>query len=413
MRKQRLWLSSLVITSCMAHAELTPVPDSVLADVTGQAYISIDKTYHPEAATANSGKNFSYTRINLGMDIKTLTNIDRLELGRYSREGDEREGMADILANNMAFGYIYDEAYYLANPSAPQPIKGYDTNGNILKYSDGEIVPFEITNPYLEFAYDETNGQIVGVRLGMGEAKGIMSGAFQTLTGNLGVNVIDKGEGLNFEHMATDYCQGDQCGVLQNGLGMINEQFRNGAQLTARAVLLNANGERDSIRAQYLGVPNGEALYLENVDSAIVTALQVMGGFGLKNTFEAVDNGVNIINQDCQVIGVASCLPLENYQSISIGQITGTDGERYLTDKAGGMFISFSGIGDDANEAGRLEWLNDINKENPTVDDFMKVTSGFFMNIPDSNAQMNLHDMVNGTDRVRTEYINMPARQLF
>ncbi len=413
MRKQRLWLSWLVVTSCVAHAELTPVPDSVLANVTGQAYISIDKTFHPDASTANSDKNFSYTRINLGMDIKTLTNIDRLELGRYSRDGDERDGMADILANNMAFGYIYDEAYYIANPSAPQPIKGYDASGDILKYRDGEIVPFEMTNPYLEFAYDENSGQIVGVRLGMGEAKGIMSGAFQTLTGNLGVNLIDRGEGLAYANVAPNYCQGDDCAVLEIGMGMVNESIANGSPLTARAVLLNANGERDSIRAQYIGVPNGEALYIEDIDSSIKTALQVMGGYGLKNPVEFVGNSAHIINQDCQVMGVASCMPLEKYQSISIGQITGTGDERYLTDKAGGMFISFSGLGNDTDEAGRLEWLSDINKENPTVDDFMKVTSGFFMNIPDSNAQINLKDMVNGTDRVRTEYINMAPRQLF
>src|SRR5690606_27749208 len=321
MRKQRLWLSSLVVTSCVAHAELTPVPDSVLADVTGQAYISIDKTYHPDAATANSGKNFSYTRINLGMDIKTLTNIDRVELGRYKREGDDRDGMADFLANNMALGYIYDQAYFERNPSAAQPIKGYNANGTPIKYRDGEIVPFEIKNPYLEFAYDENTDRIVGVRMGLGEAMGVLSGAVQTFTGNLEVDIVDSGSSLTRDFVDPNYCGGGlTCGrTFYNLLADLSSLLVASSPITAKAVLIDANGQRDSIRAEFIGVPNGEPFNINNVNAITKPVLQLMDTLNIiGNEIEWTGNNAHIINKDCHILGISSCFDLEQYQSFTI-----------------------------------------------------------------------------------------------
>ncbi len=413
------WTSVLVL-ACLqaqfANAELVPVDDADLAQITGQAYISIDKTYHPEASAPNSDKNFSYTRINLGMDIKTLTNIDRVELGRYKREGDDREGMADFLANNMALGYIYDQAYFERNPSAAQPIKGYNANGTPIKYRDGEIVPFEIKNPYLEFAYDENTDRIVGVRMGLGEAMGVLSGAVQTFTGNLEVDIVDTGSSLTSDFVDKNYCGGGlTCGTtFYRLLANLSSLLVASSPITAKAVLINANGQRDSIRAEYIGVPNGEPFNINNVNAITKPVLQLMDTLNIiGNDIEWTGNNAHIINKDCHILGISSCFDLEQYQSFTIGTITQKDGGRYLTNPTGGTFLSFSTIGDDSTEAGRLEWLNDINKENPTVDDFMKVTSGFYLNIPEGNVQVNLGEAILGTNRVRTEYINLPGRNLF
>lgn len=73
--------------------------------MTGQAFVSIDRQYHPDPA-----ENTSYTCINMGMDIEVQTNIDVLEVGRYKRAG-EKSGSADLLIENFALGYINNQAF--------------------------------------------------------------------------------------------------------------------------------------------------------------------------------------------------------------------------------------------------------------------------------------------------------------
>ena len=67
-----------------AFADLQPISDSDMSEVTGQAFISVDRQYQPDETD-----NTSYTRVNLGMDIDIQTNVDVLELGRYERDGEK------------------------------------------------------------------------------------------------------------------------------------------------------------------------------------------------------------------------------------------------------------------------------------------------------------------------------------
>ena len=99
-KKLHTVLASALILPSAAIAGLDPISDEEMSEVTGQAFLSVDRDYHPDPA-----QNTAYTRVNLGMDIEIQTNVDVLEVGRYEREG-EREGSSDVLINDFALGYI-------------------------------------------------------------------------------------------------------------------------------------------------------------------------------------------------------------------------------------------------------------------------------------------------------------------
>ena len=177
-------LLSNVLVSANALAELKPIDDREMSDITGQAFFSIDKTVNP------SDSNISYTRLNMGMDIDIQSNIDKLELGRYDRidneTGQQESQAADIIIENMSLGYIYDEQYHIDNPNVPRP-KHYDDNGQLITYKDGDIVPFKIEDPFIEFAFE--GDKIIGSRIGFGKAQGLLSGDIQSLTGNVDIDI--------------------------------------------------------------------------------------------------------------------------------------------------------------------------------------------------------------------------------
>ena len=87
--RKRLFLALSMVLSSAAHADLQPISDTELSEVTGQAFVSIDRQYHPDP-----NENTSYTRVNLGMDIEIQTNVDVLEMGRYERAG-EKQGSSE------------------------------------------------------------------------------------------------------------------------------------------------------------------------------------------------------------------------------------------------------------------------------------------------------------------------------
>jgi hypothetical protein len=107
------WLSLAVFSfTTPAFADLQPISDAALSEVTGQAFVSVDRQYHPDETDSTS-----YTRVNLGMEIDIQTNIDVLELGRYEREG-EKSGTSDVLIEDFALDYINNRAYFDRNRKA-------------------------------------------------------------------------------------------------------------------------------------------------------------------------------------------------------------------------------------------------------------------------------------------------------
>jgi hypothetical protein len=382
-----------------ANAELSPISDRQLSEVTGQAFVSVDRQYHPDASNTTA-----YTRVNLGMDIDIQTNVDVLEMGRYDRDG-EKAGSSDVYIEDFALGYINNQAYYDANPKAPRQRKA---DGSA--YAEGEIVPFSIDNPYFEFAYDQATEEIVGFRLGFGESMGVLSGKIETLTGNVNVNIVDQGEGLK---------NANSNGNLADKLiTLLTPLLEGGSPLQTKARLVHGApgdpeiGELDPIRAEYIGIPNGEKFVLENASGFTRWSLKNLLAGGSSSrievpgcTFFSCPGGdIYVYAQDCLVLGIDSCFDLDIYNSFPVGTVEEVNGERRITGPADGAFISF--------QTKDLDWLKDVKKSNLSPEDFVRATAGAFFNIPNGATEVNLNEALYGTQRVRTEYIDR-GRGLF
>jgi hypothetical protein len=188
----------------VAQAELEPISDQEMGQVQGQAMFSIDRT--------GQGTE-QYTRVTMGMDVEIQTNVDTVALG-------ENDAGTDLDITNLSLGHIARDENRV------------QIDGN--SYSAGEIVPFVGENPYLEFA--ERDGEIIGVRFGLGEARGTVSGDIASFSGNLGLQIEDEegnispaalmdamGNATNARatHVglggeATDCAAGNRCAPLSN-----------------------------------------------------------------------------------------------------------------------------------------------------------------------------------------------------
>lgn len=384
----------LSVMSTGVIAELSPISDQQLSEVTGQAFVSVDRQYHPDASN-----DTAYTRVNLGMDIDIQTKVDVLEMGRYERDG-EKTGSSDVYIEDFALGYINNQAYYDANPKAARQRK---PDGSA--YAEGEVVPFSIDNPFFEFAYDQSTEEVVGVRLGFGEAMGVLSGKIKTLTGNVNIDIVDQGEGLKNANSNGN--------VADKLITLLTPLLEGGSPLQTKARLVHGAegdpniGELDPIRAEYIGIPNGEKFVLKDASGLTRWALRnfIAPGSssrielpGCTSFFVCPGGDVYVYAQDCLVLGIDSCFDLDIYNSFPIGEIGEVNGERRIVAPTDGAFISF--------QTKDLDWLEDVKKENFSPEDFVRATAGAFFNIPNGATEVNLSEALYGTQRVRTEYID-------
>lgn len=394
--------AALAFSACV-EAKLKPIGDKELSNITGQAFVSIDRQYNPD-----SSQNVAYTRVNLGMNVETQMNVAKLDLGHYNRNdtatGGEAEapGSSDVLVNNFSLGYIQNSQYFQNssahpyNSELPQMLK---PDGSA--YQNGDIVPFLIQDPYLEFAYDQTTNNIVGVRLGFGKSEGVLSGNIQYMTGNVGVTINDHGEGLSKAK--------SQGNLFDQMVKFLTPVLAGSSPLIAQAQLVHgaANdpklGQLDPVRAQYIGLPNGQSFTLKGVNSLVAGVIKLISPT-LSSTITLSNCGlftcdVNAIAENCQVLGIQACFPLSQYNSFPIGQITtDSSGKSYITGPASGLFMSF--------ETQTVQWLKDVSKQNPTSADYITAGPGAFFNIPTGASHVNLDQALYGIQRYRTEYID-------
>ncbi len=303
--------SLLILMSCNGYAELHPMSEDELALTQGQAFIGIDQ-YNQDG--------LDFTRLNLGMDIEIVMNADEIVFGEYDIPG-ETQG-ADIDFKNYAMGYI-DQS--------------------------GEVRPFEMKDPFLEWVYDRSNGQddFVGFRFGFGEAKGMMSMDAHSLTGNIDVKI-----------------EGDYTYYLFDQEWLAIPLTASGA-----SQLVDAQGNPDPIRATMIGLPNGSA-------------------FDVNNPFYPLGPEtipVSVDNCELSLGAEPMCFSLNTFESMLIGDADGNAIE--------GLFQSF--------QTRPVTWGNASAGEAQVA-----TTAGAFFNIPRGSVNITPDEARAGTPRLATEFID-------
>jgi hypothetical protein len=335
----------LLLFSSDINAQLIPISEGELSTMTGQAFINLDRS---------SSGGLDFTKVSLGLDVKTSLNSDLLELGRYERSG-EVAGSSDIRISDFALGKI-------------------DEGGN--------IVPFEIKDPFIELAFENNAGKqdLVGVRLGFGGAKGALSGVIESLTGNINVDIVDTAQALG-------EADGDFIGDVLAALG---PSLLGNSPIVTRAQLVNTSGNPDNIRSTTVGVPNGSEFSIDASSVNWFTRTFVLSPtFGLLPD-ASCSNGcrdITLISNNCYLVGgIGTCFNLSDYNTLEVGNKL-NDG---TFDFAEGLFLSF--------QTKDVTW-----KDGSTS---TTAASGAFLNVPNGGLEVTLKEALNGTDRVRTKYVD-------
>ncbi|MFI8747091.1 DUF6160 family protein [Pseudomonas sp. NPDC077186] len=296
-------LCASLLVAPVAQAKLEELADEELSDITGQAFINL---------TTDTAGQVNYTRVNFGLKVDTQLNIKKLELGGYPRAGETRA--SDILINNFALGTV--------GPN--------DT-----------INPFQIVDPYLELAYE--GNQVVGVRIGFGEAKGVLSGDISHLTGNIPVQLEGRAKPIRDAAGWGTRLLMDIAGVGDNTI------------VGSEAMLVTSGGAPDPIRANTAGLPNGRQL----------TCISNCGLFsGALSWFSS---------SNCALLGIQTCFPLNQFQSLDVGNVSAPGMEQ----AAKGVFISLQ--------------LKDMQWRDMDTSALINTVAGAFLNIPkyrDANGNL-------------------------
>lgn len=167
MRQQAYGYAALAVfclgISPVALAELKPISDAAMGEVTGQGFMQVENLTVDE---------HNFTRLTLGMDVQTRVNIDDIRLGQT---GDG----ADFAATHVALGHISRDGSELQ----------YDGQ----TYAEGTDVPFEGYQPYIELAEDSAEGSLSGFRMGFAQARGSVSSLTTRFSGHIGLKLTDDG----------------------------------------------------------------------------------------------------------------------------------------------------------------------------------------------------------------------------
>ncbi|MCM0612614.1 hypothetical protein KFJ24_09065 [Marinobacter sediminum] len=143
----------------VAQAELKPISDEKMGEVTGQAFMQVENI---------PGPDHQFTRMTLGIDVETRVNIDDVKVG-------QTDTGVDFSATDVALGHISRDAAR----------EQYDGN----TYAVDDVVPFEAVQPYIELA--EVNNELAGFRMGFQQARGSISSNTTSFSGNIGLQIED------------------------------------------------------------------------------------------------------------------------------------------------------------------------------------------------------------------------------
>jgi len=335
-------LSAAIALGHSAYA-MEPMTDTALSDVTGQAFVSIGNS---------SSENADFTRVDVGLNIETQINADEVVLGEYYRWAEDgpnagapcpectgteaglEANSADIQITDFALGTIARDA-------------GTQFDGKF--YDAGQIVPFYAENPYLEFVKEGEN--IIGARIGFGKAMGMLSGDFKSLTGNMPITI---------DGQLISTSNPDEYRIVSQLQGVTSpNQKADGSNDYA------TGGQLKSIRASYLGIPDG-------------TNFKFLAPSG--STFSAETN-------NCLFLGRQTCFSADSFKSVTVGERL-EDGSLAASED---MFLSIQ--------------TKEVTYTNPNTGKTFTAPAGFFLNLPNGD-QLSLQEAAAGLSRQRTEHID-------
>lgn len=150
----------------VVQAELKPISDASMGEVTGQAFMQIENIQDIP------GNPHEFTRMTLTMDVETRLNVDDVQAG-------EINGGVDFAAQHVALGHIARN-------------DGEQFNG--ATYSAGDTVHFEAYKPYIELAEDPIEGKLSGFRMGFEQARGSVSSLTSSFSGDIGLTLTSGGQ---------------------------------------------------------------------------------------------------------------------------------------------------------------------------------------------------------------------------
>lgn len=349
----RVFIFWVWISSSGALAELKPIGDEELSDISGQAFITVSD---------ETRDGLDFTRLNIGMEIKTQINIEEFKVGEYHRwengdpcftcTGDEpglEQQPADLWVKNLSLGGIAETS-------------GVKMDGRY--YNAGEIIPFELFDPYLEVA--EENGELVGFRAGVHKARGIFGGDILSFTGNLPVKVKDTASALT-RAPNRPWWIGLAGALLPNTPVEGNAVTLSAPNTVNGEVDYTTGGQPDNIRATHIGLPDNS--------NFAVGPIPLLGTINFKTT-------------DCNLFGIPVCFPLSQFKSLNVGEKK-ADG---TYDPTGGWFLSM--------QKRAVDWVDPVDH---TV---ISAQPGAFFSVPVGGVELNLDEAFNGTPRQRVEYID-------
>jgi hypothetical protein len=366
-------IHALVVASTPVYA-LQAISEREMAGISGQAFISVDASnfssnsqywedqgYSSGVASELSG-DYEFSKISLGLEIETLFNAESLVLGEFERplylnsDGTVNDINGAVPATRNAsnpdttgeveddqIGRAYDDDGDGLLDTLPADIMINDfALGRVLNSDDADnatVDPFRIVDPYIELAYKVENGQrrAAGVRLGLGESQGWLSGEILSLTGTFEGQISGP-----VQVVYDNTCPGnDQCFLLffATGVEIVSQiDLVDGARDTEAA----NKGFEDTRVGYWPGYGYGAGTESnETYDSAAdgeeydytypyadtpYLKRASWAGVPAGRNFEASDTGLiaglipGLTNShECIVSGTPGCFSLTKYQSIYVG----------------------------------------------------------------------------------------------
>jgi hypothetical protein len=393
------------------------ISEREMSEVSGQAFITVDASSYSRNAGDEWDGDFEFTKINLGLDIETIFTADSLRVGEFERTVYEDGTVPatttidnpDIDGTKTGQAYDLDGDGQFDTLPADIIIENFAL-GRVVNYRDAATAvigskadggdPFQIRNPFIELAYKIEGGErrVSGVRIGLGQAKGWLSGDILSLTGVLQgqikgpVNIVFQQAPCNGNPYSAPF---PDCFLLGTGrsteiyseIGLVDGA--NNSPTYGYGAGAEAAPTEDGFTYPYANVP-----YLKRASWAGVPA-----GRNFKSDFGGVAALIPglTVSQDCAVEGTPGCFSLSTYQSIYVGN--NNDELTFDQTAASGVFVSLQ------SESVPWEDLSGLDSADRVLTQrgaFLNLAKYKVNNVERFPLLLDLTQAVNGVPRVAT-----------